>query len=114
MYKERGSLPIMKIINGLVRPLDVKTITLDYPRLNSTINTLKLFNIVYMPQSLLNLLSGLRLIARGNYTRDNKLLSKDDQELGQIDSSLLLIKNPYYLAFVLPVTIEKALINIKL
>ena len=113
-YEERGGLPIMKTANGPVRPLGVGTVTLDCPRSNGTINTLKLFDVVYMPQSPLNLLSGLRLMARGGYARDGKLLSKDDQELGQIDSSLLLIENPRYLAFVLPAAIEKAPVDIEL
>ena len=114
MYKECGGLPIMKTANGPVRPLGVGTVTLDCPRSNGTINMLKLFDVVYMPQSPLNLLSGLRLMARGGYTRDSKLLLKDDQEFGQIDSSLLLIENPRYLVFVLPAAIEKAPVNIEL
>jgi len=49
-----------------------------------------------------------------SYARDSKLLLKGDQELYQFDLSLLLIENPRYLAFILLVTIKKALINIKL
>jgi hypothetical protein len=67
-----------------------------------------------MPESLLNLLSGLKLIATGGYTRDGKLLTKFDRELCQLDIGLIVIENPRYFAFVLLAAIEKAPIDIEL
>lgn len=113
-YEERGNLQIMHTANGPVRPLGIGTVSLDCPLSNGGKLTLKLFDVVYMPQSPINLLSGKKLMALGGYARNGMLLSKSDRELCQLDSQLLVIENPRYLAFVLPAAIEKAPIDIEL
>ncbi len=53
-------------------------------------------------------------MAISGYARNSKLLLKSNQELSQIDSGLLLIENPCYLAFILPAAIKKALMDLEL
>ena len=113
-YEERGGLPVMHTANGPVRPLGIGTVSLDCPQSNGRNTTLTLVDVVYMPESPLNLLSGLKLMATGGYARDGKLLTKFDREFCQLDIGLIVIENPRYLAFVLPAAIEKAPIDIEL
>jgi hypothetical protein len=113
-YEEREGLLVMHIANGLVRPHGIGTVSLDCPQSNGRNTTLTLFDVIYMPESPINLLLGMKLMAVGGYARDGKLLLKGDQELCQFDLGLLLIENPRYLAFVLPAAIEKAPVDIEL
>jgi hypothetical protein len=114
MYEEREGLLIIYIANGLVRPHGIGTVSLDCPQSNGRNTTLTLFDVIYIPEFPINLLSRMKLMAVSGYARDSKLLLKGDQELCQFDSGLLLIENPRYLAFVLLAVIEKAPVDIEL
>jgi hypothetical protein len=81
IYKECEDLLVIAIMNGLVHPFSIRTISLDCSRLNDKNTTLTLFNVIYMLESLLNLLLNIKLIITSNYACDNKLLLKDDREL---------------------------------
>jgi hypothetical protein len=113
-YKERGDVKIMQTANGPVRPLGIGTVRLDCPKSNDKSTKLILYDVVYMPQSPVNLLSGQKLMALGGYARNGMILSKLDKELCQLDSDLFVIETPRYLAFVLPAAIKKAPVDIEL
>jgi hypothetical protein len=77
-YKEREGLLVIHIANGLICPHGIKIVSLDCPQSNGRNTTLTLFDVVYIPESLINLLLRMKLMAVGSYARDNKLLLKGD------------------------------------
>ncbi len=70
----------MRNESSLVCPISIRIVLLDYSQSNSRNTILILTNVEYIPESPLNWLLGLKLIATSGYTCNSKLLTKFNWE----------------------------------
>ena len=118
-YVARDDLPFISTVGGPVRPLGKGTCTINSLKSNGSVRVLECYNTLYMPQSPVNLYSGLKLNKLGGYQRGNMLLTSSDKEICAVDDKLFILEEAsepsvYVTGHALPAAIEKAPIDIEL
>lgn len=91
-YTKMTGLDSITTVNGPIRPEGMGTIELQTILSNGTTMSIRLYNCLYMPSCPINLLSAFKLYNMGGYMKDNKLWTKDDKEIAQLDERLFIIE----------------------